>query len=85
MSKKLELYYFPACPYCHKVLDAADNLKIKLNLLNIREDSGALEKLVGDTGRKTVPCLYIDDKPMHESDDIVKWLCENVDNLTKVS
>ena len=40
-------------------------------------DENNFNKLVNDTGRKTVPCLYIDDKPMHESDDINAWLMQN--------
>lgn len=80
---KLDLYYFPECPYCQKVLLAIDELSLNnfISLLNIREDRSALEKLVKDTGRRTVPCLYIDDNPMHESDDIVYWLRKNKERI----
>lgn len=75
---KLELYYFPGCPYCYKVLSKIKELKLEsISYKNIMEDSQAMEKLIGDTGRRTVPCLYIDNSPMHESSDIVQWLEKN--------
>ena len=33
------------------------------------------------TGRNTVPCLYIDGKPMFESRDIAAWLETNKDKI----
>ncbi len=76
----LELYYFPECPYCQRVLHKIDELGVqdKITLRNIFEDRNAYEKHVRLTGRKTVPCLYIDDQPMFESADINQWLEENL-------
>lgn len=76
MVKKLELYFFPECPYCQYVLDVLEetNLKDKVSYYNTRQDPAKREKLINDTGRATVPCLYIDGKPMHESRDIANWL-----------
>lgn len=73
---KLELFYFSECPFCAYVLDAIDRLGIKdfIILRNTRTNPQNLERLLKDTGRRTVPCLYIDNKPMHESRDIVVWL-----------
>lgn len=74
--KKLELYYYPECPYCQIVMNALEETKLKdkVSYYNIRQDSSRRDKLVNDTGRGTVPCLYIDGKPMHESRDIANWL-----------
>lgn len=74
--KKLELYFFPACPYCQIVLSALKETKLedKVTYYDIHKDPARKEKLVKDTGRGTVPCLYIDGKPMHESRDIAEWL-----------
>jgi glutaredoxin 3 len=74
---KLELYFFPECPYCQRVLEVINELKIAVTYYNTRKDQNALNKLRQDTGRQTVPCLYIDDKPMHESSDIIHWLRKN--------
>lgn len=82
-SPKLELFYFDACPYCQIVLQAVEQLSIKVELLDIFSSEEYLSRLISDTGRRTVPCLYIDNKPMHESADIVRWLKTNKDSLTK--
>lgn len=82
-TPKLEYFYYDACPFCQMVNSVIKQLNIKVDYKNILEDQANLERLVGDTGRRTVPCLYIDNKPMHESADIMKWLQENVDRLEK--
>ena len=74
--KKLELFYFPQCPFCQIVLRKLNELNIEVTYHNIMEDKASLDRLVQDTGRRTVPCLYIDNQPMHESNDIVDWLTQ---------
>ncbi len=80
--KKLELYYFEECPYCQLVLNTIDEvgLRDKITFKNTRREPANREKLLADTGRGTVPCLYIDGKPMHESRDIARWLTEYAKN-----
>jgi glutaredoxin len=73
----LDYYFFPECPYCHRVERVINQLNIKVNYFDINNNSDALKKLLNDTGKKTVPCLYINGKPMHESADIIIWLKEN--------
>lgn len=46
----------------------------KVSYFDILEDHKFRDKLVKDTGRATVPCLYIDGVPMHESRDIAAWI-----------
>ncbi len=74
--KKLELFYFPQCPYCQIVLSAikTSGLEKQVELLHTNDNPQYKQRLVRDTGRGTVPCLYIDGKPMHESKDIAEWL-----------
>lgn len=79
----LELYYFEECPYCQRVLNTIQELKILVTLENIHHDPNELQKLLYKTGRKTVPCLFIDGSPMHESLDIINWLISNQKNLDK--
>ncbi|MCP4914308.1 MAG: glutaredoxin [Oligoflexia bacterium] len=84
-TPKLEYFYFDACPFCQKVLRVIQSTNIKVEYKDIMSDMSSLERLVNDTGRRTVPCLYIDNMPMHESDDIIHWIEENVDKLEKNS
>lgn len=82
-SPKLDFYYFEACPYCQRVMNVIEKHKIQVNWMDIHKDAAHSKKLRSDTGRTTVPCLYIDGEPMFESLDIMKWLESNLDNLTK--
>ena len=73
---RLELYFFPNCPYCRKVLGAIDDLGIrdKVVFLDARNDPKEKEALIELTGKTQVPCMVIDGKPMHESEDIKQYL-----------
>lgn len=82
-SPILDFYYFDACPYCQKVLRVINKHNIKVNFKDIYEDTNNLQKLTLITGRKTVPCLFIDGEPMHESNDINIWLEKNLNHLAK--
>lgn len=84
-SPKLELFKYDTCPFCVRVMDHIQKLNIKVEMRDIMMDSSSLQRLQGDTGRRTVPCLYIDNKPMFESADIMAWLSENSDKLEKNS
>jgi glutaredoxin len=81
--KQLDFYYFDACPYCQKVLKVIKKHNIKVDYKDIYEDTNSLQKLMYITGRKTVPCLFIDGVPMHESSDIVAWLENNLESISK--
>ncbi|WP_127716618.1 glutathione S-transferase N-terminal domain-containing protein [Halobacteriovorax sp. HLS] len=83
MYQKLELFYYDACPFCQYVLGTINKLNVKVDLCNIQEDQKCYERLVQDTGRRTVPCLYIDNKAMFESSDIMQWLEDNQEKLEK--
>ena len=76
MKESLELYYYPECPYCQKVLWALDELGAAsvIELKNIHADSKACQTLIEVGGKRQVPCLFIDGAPLYESDDIVEWL-----------
>lgn len=79
----LKLYYYDQCPFCQLVLQKIDQLGIKdkIQLCNILNNSEHREFHESNTGRTTVPCLYIDDKPMFESRDIAQWLEANKDTF----
>ena len=80
---KLELYYFESCPYCQIVLECINTLNLEISYCDLYEDVSHREKLFNETGRYTVPCLFIDDKPMHESKDIINWLQTNEEHIPK--
>ncbi len=74
----LVLYYYPACPYCRKVTRFIDKNDIELELKNINKDKEAEATLIKVGGKRQVPCLFINGKPLYESDDIIRWLDQNI-------
>lgn len=70
----LELYYRPTCPFCRKVLAFLDKNGIDLTLRDITTSPENRERLVAVGGKQQVPCLFIDGKPLYESDDIIDYL-----------
>ena len=74
----IELYIWQSCPYCQKVLKAADSLGLKEG-----KDYEVVEAGPGTTGRMTVqmrggksmvPFLIDGETAMYESDDIIEYL-----------
>lgn len=82
-TPKLEYFYFEACPFCQMVQRVIQDLGVAVEYKNIQENKEHLDRLIQDTGRRTVPCLYIDGQPKHESADIIDWLQSNLDRLPK--
>lgn len=79
----LELYKFDACPYCQRVMKVIDENKLKVTYLDIYDDMNNMQKLMMITGKKTVPCMFINGDPMFESLDIIEWLKTNLETLAK--
>lgn len=77
-ARNLELYFMPTCPYCHKVIDWLDEHGITLSMRDITTDADAARTLEEVGGKRQVPCLFIDGKPLYESSDIIEWLDEHV-------
>lgn len=82
-APKLELFKYNSCPFCQRVMMAVQKLGIDVEMHDIMQNPEDLKFHVEKTGRRTVPCLYINGEPMFESGDIISYLEENVDNLKK--
>ena len=74
---ELTLYYRADCGYCRKVLRFINDQQISLTLKNVAEGQAIRQELIAVAGSTQVPCLVINGRPMHESDDIIRWLREN--------
>lgn len=75
----LTLYYKPSCPFCQRVLQMAENLKVELELKDVSEDESALAELLELGGQKQVPFLVDAEKgvSMYESSDIIEHMREH--------
>ncbi|CAG7585805.1 hypothetical protein PEPTYR26121_00222 [Peptoniphilus tyrrelliae] len=77
--EKLRLYVGTTCPFCKKVESfMEDNGIDSVEIKNIDEDKDAREYLIEKGGKKQVPCLFIGDKALYESLDIIKYLKDNL-------
>jgi len=75
---ELKLYMFETCPFCRKVLNEIESSgRNDVELHNIHKSELDRMELISVGGKQQVPCLFIDGKPMYESDDIVAWLRAN--------
>ncbi len=74
----LKLYMFETCPYCRKVMaEIEQEGRSDIVFCNIHESEEHRNTLISVGGKEQVPCLFIDGKPLYESDDIVRWLQNN--------
>ncbi len=71
---KLDLYYRPSCPYCVKVLKVIKKLEAPVVFHDISAHPEEAKILIKTGGKQQVPCLFINGKPMYESNDIIAWL-----------
>jgi glutaredoxin 3 len=82
-TPELVLYFKPTCPYCTRVLRAIEEIRLthplKVKTRDVAADSQAKDHLLEVGGKATVPCLFIDGKPLYESSDIVAYLRSRTD------
>ena len=76
-NETLVLYYFESCPFCQKVLRFLAANHIDIPKKDTHADASAKEELLSVGGKTQVPCLFIDGKPLYESDDIINWFKAN--------
>ncbi len=73
----LILYHFDSCYFCARVRNVVSELGVEIEMRDIMENPAFRDELMSLAGKTQVPCLAIDGKPMHESDDIIDYLKEN--------
>ena len=75
---KSELYKFDTCPYCRRVMSFIDESgRTDIEMHDIHKNDEDMKRLIEVGGKRQVPCLLIDGKPMYESLDIIEWLKKN--------
>lgn len=77
ITKGLSLYQLPSCPFCVKVRRTMKREGLNIELRNINQKNDYREELIREGGKRTVPCLRIE-----EADGKVKWLYESSDVIT---
>jgi glutaredoxin 3 len=77
----LVLYYSPYCGFSQKVLNYLKQLHKTVPMKNVINNPEAKEELRKYGGIMQVPCLFIDGKPLYESDQIIQWLSQHQEDL----
>ena len=73
----LVLYKKDSCPFCQRVMrwiDAEWPTHAPIAHRDTVMDPAATEELVRRGGKRQVPCLFVDRRPMYESNDIIAYL-----------
>jgi glutathione S-transferase len=73
MAETYTLYHYASCPFCARVRQYLDQVRIDVPMRDILRDPAARRELIDGGGRATVPCLRI------ERDGEVSWLYESLD------
>ena len=81
----LILYYTSWCPYCQKVFKCLEQMGRQIPSKEISQDPKGKEELREKGGKSQVPCLFIDGKPLYESDQIIDWLRQHESLLDRSS
>lgn len=71
------LYVGTNCPFCKKVKDFMAENNINIDIVNINENRESMLKLMKESGKRQIPCLYHDGKYLYESNDIIEKLSKD--------
>ena len=66
------------CPFCAKVEGFLAQNNVEVPERSISTDAEAERTLIAVGGKRQVPRLFIDGKPLYESDDIIARLRGNI-------
>lgn len=71
---QVKIYTTTYCGYCKKAKALLESKGIPFEEVDVTEDDAKREWLVKTTGRKTVPQIFIDEKPIGGFDDLSLFL-----------
>jgi glutaredoxin 3 len=79
---KVVMYTTSYCPYCRAAKKLLQSKGVTITEIDVENDDTKRRWLVEKTGQKTVPQIFIDDKPYGGFEDIEKLDME--DKLDKI-
>jgi len=63
LEPQFKMYAKPTCPFCEKAKDLIlNNLKLSVSIEDVTDRPTLRNELIGETGIKTVPIIYLGDK-----------------------
>ena len=70
MIAQVKLYTTQVCPYCYAAKALLKKRDVPYEEIDVTGDPAKRQWLVEATGRRTVPQIFIDEKPIGGSDDL---------------
>ncbi len=64
------VYTTTYCPYCVRAKNLLDRKKILYTEIDVTNDAALREKMEADSGRRTVPQIFIDGRSIGGCDDL---------------
>ncbi len=61
---KIIVYTRDYCPYCRQAKALLQSKDVEFEEINMGDDEALLEKIWSQSGRKTVPQIFVDGKPI---------------------
>lgn len=66
----VELYFAPWCPYCRRAKQLLDEKQVNYTLIDVDAEPSERETMQKRGAGKTIPQIFIDDKPIGGCDDL---------------
>lgn len=70
MSANVVIYTTATCPYCVQAKALLDKKQVQYQEVRVDLDAAARETMMTQSGRRTVPQIFINDKPIGGCDDL---------------
>lgn len=64
------VYTTDYCPYCVRAKNLLRHKGVAFDEINVGDDDALREKMVAESGRRTVPQIFIDGKPIGGFDEL---------------
>ncbi len=74
LAGKHILYHYTSCPFCFIVRRVITSLELPIQMRNIHQESQYLDELIAGGGKRSVPCLRIEN-----ADGSLQWMYESAD------
>ncbi len=79
---KVVIYSSQSCPFCDRAKALLDNKKVAYTEIRVDLDSDKLAQMMELSGRRTVPQIFINEKPVGGFDDL--WALEQQGTLDQL-
>lgn len=78
----VEIYFASWCPYCRRAKELLDEKNVNYTVIDVDAEPNERDNMVKRGGGKTIPQIFINDKPIGGCDDLYQLEAKGeLDNL----